>query len=92
MIPSNRRMNASLDSHISIVNVKLPITPVFIWAWVKRANSMTYLSADAKHKPSSARRWLQVVLHGGKGIVVIVRPDILPEMPTVFIPCLIQVQ
>ena len=40
---------------------------------------MAYLSADTEHKSSSARRWLQVVLHGGKGKVVVVRPDVLPE-------------
>ena len=61
-----------LDSHISIVNVKLSVMSDFIWAWVKRANSMAYLSTDAEHKPSSARRWSQAVLHGGKGIVVVV--------------------
>ena len=46
---------------------------------------MAYLSIDAEHKPTSAKRWLQVVLHGGKGIVVVIRRDVLPEMPTVFI-------
>ena len=40
---------------------------------------MAYLSADAENKTSSDRRWLQVALHGGKGKVVVVRPDILPE-------------
>ena len=53
---------------------------------------MAYLSTDANHKPSSARRWSQIVLHGGKGIVVVIRPDVLPEMPTVFIPCMTQIQ
>ena len=53
---------------------------------------MVYLSADAENKCSSARRWLQAVLHGGKSIVVVIRPDILPEKTTVFIPCLIQIQ
>ena len=46
---------------------------------MKRANSMAYLSTDVEHKSSSARRWLQAVLHGGKGKVVAVRPDVLPE-------------
>lgn len=49
--------NAMMVSNISIVNVKLSIILVFIWALMKRANS------------SSARRWLEVVLHGGKGIL-----------------------
>ena len=63
--------NAMMVSNISIVNVKLSIILVFIWALMKRANS------------SSARRWLEVVLHGGKGILVfewLVFPDISTEL------------
>ena len=53
---------------------------------------MAYLATDAEHKSSSARIWLQVVLRGGKGKVVVVRPDVLPEKPTIFMICLIQIQ
>ena len=53
---------------------------------------MAYLATDAEQKSSSARIWLQVVLRGGKGKVVVVRPDVLPEKPTIFIICLIQIQ
>ena len=50
--------NALLDSHVSVLSLKLLIMLVFLWPCIKRANVIAYLSADAENKFCTSSRWL----------------------------------